>query len=250
MGQCEMKPCVNHGSATITKIIFLDVDGVLNSYAERDVQFKCECLFMLKTIVEKSNAVIVLSTSWRLRKDLRRKLREKLALYHLPCPISVTPRIKNGSRVSEILLWLKVNTNVDILKTMDGEEESQSLEDYVYESDELEDWRLTKRLENITHWLVLDDLDFSNMDAEHAYYSLIYQPSKHIIHTNPNEGLTVSDSFRACRLLGLDENVYCSCEQCHINLNNRDFRYDFVYHLLFCSVECVNKYYDLHHINK
>lgn len=44
-------------------IIFLDIDGVLNSYKDRS--FNYDCVNRFNTIIEKTNADIVLSSSWR-----------------------------------------------------------------------------------------------------------------------------------------------------------------------------------------
>ncbi len=47
------------------KIIFLDVDGVINTERTRCVKFDVECMNFLSDIIKKTNAKIVVSSSWR-----------------------------------------------------------------------------------------------------------------------------------------------------------------------------------------
>lgn len=71
---------------TPQKIIFLDIDGVLNSrdwyfhsYGsdhEKDLQADPRCIERLRTIVENTGARIVLSSSWRMFADYNKSLKE------------------------------------------------------------------------------------------------------------------------------------------------------------------------------
>lgn len=90
------------------KVIFLDVDGVLNTSNGRcDMGLYCllpTALANLKDIVDKTNASIVLSSTWRIYDEaleiLKRKLQELgLDIY------AVTPRL-GRARWHEIKSWL------------------------------------------------------------------------------------------------------------------------------------------------
>lgn len=104
------------------KVIFLDIDGVLNSekyYTEHlddmmENPVDRECVKRLKAIVQATDARIVLSSSWRTgwSKDpeqldeLCQKLVETLAEYKLEI-YDKTCVLSNGKRGREIRLWLK-----------------------------------------------------------------------------------------------------------------------------------------------
>ena len=98
------------------KIIFLDVDGVLNSQSYRlrcklndnsEWEIDEECVKNLKTIVDKTGADIVLSSTWRRMKDSHRlSIRLNMILDKYGLHISgKTPWI-HGERPEEIKLWL------------------------------------------------------------------------------------------------------------------------------------------------
>ena len=100
------------------KLIFLDIDGVLNSNEYynstlithgKTLGVSDKLLNLFKKVVEKTNAKIILSSNWRLSYE---KLIEiKRELFKIDTYISdITPDLnKIGDRVDEILLWLKKN---------------------------------------------------------------------------------------------------------------------------------------------
>lgn len=118
------------------KVIFLDVDGVLNS--EEDLRVRVENgtrqgllyaevedrpLALLKKLVDKSGAKIVVSSSWRIGCErsgresifgagLYNKLVKRLADYDLE-PFDITPSLSNKQRGDEIREWMQ-NCNEDI----------------------------------------------------------------------------------------------------------------------------------------
>lgn len=118
------------------KVIFLDVDGVLNS--EEDLRVRVENgthqgllyaevedrpLVLLKKLVDKSDAKIVVSSSWRIGCErsgresifgagLYNKLVKRLADYDLE-PFDITPSLSNKQRGDEIREWMQ-NCNEDI----------------------------------------------------------------------------------------------------------------------------------------
>lgn len=111
------------------KIIFLDVDGVLNSEedylsasSEELSRMSCEVfnrpLKLLKQIIDKTGAEVVISSSWRMTlfrgtAVLYNKLINKLDEFDIK-PIGVTPLLpeENKQRGDEICAWLKSNCNV------------------------------------------------------------------------------------------------------------------------------------------
>ena len=105
------------------KIIFLDVDGVLNSqsyyiewmrrhrvgvdYDNSEKEIDESCVKNLKEIVDKTGAVIVLSSTWRNMRDVYKlaiNLNKTLAKYELHIS-DKTPWL-HGNRPEEIKLWL------------------------------------------------------------------------------------------------------------------------------------------------
>lgn len=111
------------------KIIFLDVDGVLNSQEdflslshEELSEMPCEVfdrpLKLLKQIIDKTGAKVVISSSWRMTlfsgtAVLYNKLINKLGEFNIK-PISVTPMLsgENKQRGDEIRAWLENNSDV------------------------------------------------------------------------------------------------------------------------------------------
>ena len=88
------------------KIIFLDVDGVLNSSHDGfNIQLgTSKHLKLLKQIVDETDAKIVLSSSWRINDKTRLFVKNKLNEYGMML-IGSTPDL-GGSRGEEIKRWL------------------------------------------------------------------------------------------------------------------------------------------------
>lgn len=110
-------------------IVFLDVDGVLNSMeyfnsfgkgGARGKDIDESKVLLLKEIVDKTNAKIVLSSTWRQLRDTENEdcmrmwnyLINTLSKYDL-CILDVTPII-NMNRPKEIKAWLKDYPEKDI----------------------------------------------------------------------------------------------------------------------------------------
>lgn len=90
------------------KIIFLDVDGVLN-FRNSQSKVEDEKVKLLKHIVDETNAQIVLSSDWRCYlntddKDIDLLIRT-LSKYGIEI-ISSTPITKHGYRGAEIYQWV------------------------------------------------------------------------------------------------------------------------------------------------
>lgn len=110
------------------KAIFLDIDGVLNcGYSEsrcgKYVGIDDDKVELLKQIVDKTGAIIVLSSSWRLGhtrygqslEHHHEYMNEKLGKYGLKI-YDVTPELsRHGDlRGKEINTWLQEHTDLNI----------------------------------------------------------------------------------------------------------------------------------------
>ncbi len=102
---------------TLTKFIFLDVDGVLNSqpYCERTGrELNPENIKRLKEIVDATGTRIVLSSTWKqiwddqekCAKDMKNRLLHALEEYQLSIH-SLTPNLPTGFRPEEIKQFLE-----------------------------------------------------------------------------------------------------------------------------------------------
>ena len=91
------------------KVIFLDVDGVLNSKQDgNSVRLRTDShLCLLREIVKATDAKIVLSSSWR-RGPVKafKNLRNRLAEYGLEIMDSTPVLFDYSCRGDEIRLWL------------------------------------------------------------------------------------------------------------------------------------------------
>ena len=67
------------------KVIFLDVDGVLNSSRtlHEDISLEDDLISNLKELVDKTGAKIILSSSWRLSTEAIATLMDKLDKFGL-----------------------------------------------------------------------------------------------------------------------------------------------------------------------
>ena len=123
------------------KYIFLDVDGVLNNekytkkcykknkkknlFCGNNVPFNPKCLKRVAKIVKKTNAKLILSSTWRLDKISIEILNSRLAEYGTKI-YDITPNI-NQIRGLEIKTWLKNNNY------------NWSIDDFIVLDDEIDD---------------------------------------------------------------------------------------------------------------
>jgi hypothetical protein len=96
------------------KLIFLDIDGVLNN-AQSDISqlyvMEKDLLKLLKKILKSvPKCGLVLSSTWRYTQLTRDKVKEFFNQYGVPAYISCTPNL-GTNRVDEILCWLQDNTD-------------------------------------------------------------------------------------------------------------------------------------------
>lgn len=110
------------------KVIFLDVDGVLNSdeYIKRTIKSNIqgiekhvdvEKIKLLRQAIVQTNAKVVLTSSWRLTK-MAQELIKLLITYGIYA--DSTPYIRN-ERGLEIKQWLADNQNVEDFVILDDE---------------------------------------------------------------------------------------------------------------------------------
>ena len=98
-----------------TRIVFLDVDGVLNTQSSREEDVNHlpppEFLQNLKFLVDSTQCKIILSSTWRLSEYKRSQLDHVFLQYGLAIN-GATPDLEKtakGDRVDEIFLWLEMH---------------------------------------------------------------------------------------------------------------------------------------------
>ena len=105
------------------KVVFLDIDGVLNDAAtimesEKDLPTK-DHLDCLKTIIDATDAKIILSSTWRLFPGARNDVKNALRNVGLEF-IDKTKELRD--RASEIQEWLSRHPEVEKFVILDDEE--------------------------------------------------------------------------------------------------------------------------------
>lgn len=105
------------------KIIFLDIDGVCNTYSTK--RFLCGYTFVdtrkllrLRNVVERTGAQLVLSSTWRLADNPINKFcydMLKAEFERVRCPVWVdcTPHLRGAKRWKEIYAWLSLHPEVE-----------------------------------------------------------------------------------------------------------------------------------------
>lgn len=149
------------------RVIFLDVDGVLNSSETRAKidglkGVSKKNLRILRYIVARTQAKIVLTSAWNINFDekLVPTTKAGMYLYH---------------RLWENNLWIydKVNDY--------GGNREQAVAEYV------------KKHNNLTDWVIIDDTHYGDYEKLNP---------KHIVYTSPALGLTKASATEAIVKLG------------------------------------------------
>lgn len=118
------------------KVLFLDVDGVLNNecyfmyLAERGYGVPMEaldpdCLDRLKRIVDRTDCRIVLSSTWRIWPESIAYLTEALFTFDIDIH-SVTPVYTNLPRRAEIRSWLVDHDDVECYAILDDDSDADT----------------------------------------------------------------------------------------------------------------------------
>lgn len=123
------------------KIIFLDIDGVMNNWIEskpsnkhESLEFAASCVENLKYLLKKTNARIVISSTWRIG-ETEKTLKEKVfSHYDLDKYIlDVTPIYWDEPRGLEIKSYLASlhNCNVEGIVILDDDSDMEDLKEYL-----------------------------------------------------------------------------------------------------------------------
>lgn len=116
------------------KILFLDVDGVLNNLQSNEEL--CDInLNNLKTVVKFSNCEIVLSSTWRLFDEFKFNLKLAFEQNDIPLWKDQTPRIISDNfqvtpRRDEIISWLKSNIFEDCIIVIVDDESDANIKNH------------------------------------------------------------------------------------------------------------------------
>lgn len=125
------------------KILFLDVDGVLNSrnsFQQDSANPLGEFhLSLLKRIVDETNCDIVLSSSWRMYKDSKADLLSAFERHGIPKWIGQTPDLCDERRV-EIVEWLTKNINEQCIVVIVDDDDDADLIETRYVLEESINW--------------------------------------------------------------------------------------------------------------
>ena len=120
---------VSHGCAygdVVLKVIFLDIDGVLNTYdLVRSYGFDYidrSLVALLATVVRDAGAEIVLSSFWRLHPKDRFLVDSALKEFGM-FVCDKTPSLP-GLRANEIASWLDANTQVEKYAILDDTDDA------------------------------------------------------------------------------------------------------------------------------
>ena len=91
------------------KVLFLDVDGVLNHRMSTSIlAIENPALRLLRYVLNQTNARIVMSSTWRKDPDTRAVFFRKTGIW----PYSYTPIDPTGKRGLEIRRWLREHPEV------------------------------------------------------------------------------------------------------------------------------------------
>lgn len=175
---------------TVHKLIFLDIDGVLNGWGSLSIDLALAT--RLLAVVRATGAEIVLSSMWRLKRRNRRRVRAAFLEVGLPRPLNYTPRMNGGrARAAEILAWLRINT-VNVLQKEDIDFPVLQDDDEFNEAH----YKLPVAI-LVSHYCVLDDLDLT-AEARGDPDGLLRH---HIVRTPALHGITEHNVEQALAVL-------------------------------------------------
>ena len=165
------------------KIIFLDIDGVLNTtywYNQMSMStpkdkygyaFDPNAVANLKRIIDETGADIVISSSW---KSLG--LTELENMWQERCLPGTVLGITPNSVSDELLL----NADLD------------NMELFHIRGEEIKEW-LSRHGKNISNYVIIDDVD-----------NMLPEQQKYFIQTNPEMGITEDIALLAIKTLNID----------------------------------------------
>jgi hypothetical protein len=152
-------------------VLFLDVDGVLNNTScNEKVSFKN--LLILKEIINKTQCVIVISSTYKLLDS-------------------------NMSYLWDVFNNFDININIHSIKEFPSTYDLLDLYDNMDRSDEI---MLTlddiKKKYNINNWVVVDDGDLLNNNQSAKL-------KDHFVKTDPQEGLTKLTALKILKIFNI-----------------------------------------------
>lgn len=163
----------------MSRVLFLDIDGVLNSNFwndnhQREISdgtlIDEEKVNILAVLVKRTGAKIILHSGWRFWFDSELK-----------------PLRTESERLVEI--FAQEGMSIDgVTPDLTTEEIRKTKKFSLVKADEILMW--LNAHEGVAEWVVLDDLDLHNYEVE-----------RHQVKTNPEIGLTVEDIEKALTLL-------------------------------------------------
>ena len=158
------------------KIIFLDLDGVLNTlwWEKKEhvdkygYAFDPNAVANLAKIIEETGAEIVISSSWKFMG--LSEMQDMWEVRGLPGKIiDITP-----NTVSDEML---LSADLDHMELMP------------IRGMEIKEW-LEKKGKKVSQYAILDDMD-----------AMLPEQKSHFVQTNPNVGITEDDAFKAISIL-------------------------------------------------
>lgn len=228
---------VHQGMTHQYKLVFVDVDGVLNTtFTHHGL---CPRLVeRLAFLTKETGCSIVLSSAWRLSRESREHVKEAFLKAGVPMPISCTPLLKGLSykytRLEEITGWLRYNTtNV----FQGGEKGVPSQDEFLSIEGEFDegDFTLPTKI-TVTHFLSLDDIDMRLEKYGGKYHHILTE--KHFVRTMARTGLSENNVQEALILLGHfngERGVRMKCEYCQ---GGNAMKYHTKKNKYFCGTEC------------
>jgi len=147
------------------KILFLDVDGVLNGKNYGYGGVDDSLLALLKTIIEETGCKVVLSTTWRLNQSAR----------------------------ATLLHFMKARADINVEDIIIGDTPSLKGKQRAFEIESFlhSEWFVSRYA--VTAWVAVDDLP---LNTHHPAFM-----KDHFIRTNYRTGITPADAFGAVHIL-------------------------------------------------
>ncbi|KON87414.1 hypothetical protein AF332_11640 [Sporosarcina globispora] len=127
------------------KLIFLDIDGVMNNWIEsqpsnkhESLEFASSCVENLKYILKETNARIVVSSTWRIG-ETEKTLKDKVFKHYdlEKYILDVTPvcwEEPRGVEIASYLASLHI-CNVEGIVILDDDSDMEDLKDYLVRTD-------------------------------------------------------------------------------------------------------------------
>lgn len=173
-------------TATPQKLVFLDIDGVLNN-ADSDITEK---YVIEEKLLEKLGKIldsvpgceIILSSTWRMKQVSRDLARQRFHYF------SCTP--SGFNRMDEIAYWLGRNTNFSLPELY------TDIKLFPLTDLPEKEWSLEEPMKNVTHFIVIDDTDLTKEKSLFTEFI-----SEKFVHIDRKTGLSDSDVEKAICLL-------------------------------------------------